>query len=46
MPFSKKKKPGHSRMMIEYEPENVHDSVLDEMIKHAYEMFRLVDFPI
>ena len=26
--------------VIEYEPENVHDSVLDAMISHAYEMFR------
>ena len=26
--------------VIEYEPENVHDSVLDAMVSHSYEMFR------
>ena len=26
--------------VIEYEPENVHDSVLDAMLNHSYEMFR------
>ena len=26
--------------VIEYEPENVHDSVLDAMLSHSYEMFR------
>ena len=26
--------------VIEYEPENVHDSVLDAMVCHSYEMFR------
>ena len=32
--------PSAASHVIEYEPENVHDSVLDAMISHAYEMFR------
>ena len=41
VPFVKRKRSGSGRgYAVDYEPENVHDSVLDAMVQHAYEMFR------